>query len=235
MRVSFLQGASAGSTSVGSTQTITINNTAGSCMVLYVSIQNATTLSSVSDSKGNSYANNLYLNTSSGSVNISVYYVKNCIGGNNTITLTPGSTGWYMTSMVQEFFGVDRVSPLDTNNRANISSYSNPQNGAAVTTTNSNDLIVAGFIEATTSTLSLGSGYSNLTTNSVSSNNIMVMESQRVDTVGTYTPTIGATTTGFGGDTMAVVLKAGAGPIRGNYGSQTTGLRPHAFSPGLAR
>ena len=95
-------------------------------------------ISSVTDSKGNAYTRAVGPTTRTG-LQESIYYAKNIVGGTNTVTVTFNQAAAYPDVRILEYGGLDPTSPLDvtaaaTGNEATASSGS-------ATTTSANELI----------------------------------------------------------------------------------------------
>ncbi|MGH3515413.1 MAG: IPT/TIG domain-containing protein, partial [Pseudonocardiaceae bacterium] len=113
--------------------------TAGNLNVVAVGWNDTTsTVSSVSDSRGNTYAQAGTTVTGSG-LRQAIYYAKNIATGSNTVTVAFNQAAAYVDVRILEYNGLDTSSPLDVTAGAAGSSIS-PNSGAATTTT-ANELI----------------------------------------------------------------------------------------------
>ncbi len=87
--------------------------TAGNLNVVEVGWNDTTSsVNTVTDSKGNSYA--LAVGPTSGTgLRQSIYYAKNIVGGSNTVTVTFSKAAAAVDVRILEYSGLDTVSPLD--------------------------------------------------------------------------------------------------------------------------
>ena len=69
-------------------------------------------ISSVTDSKGNTYTRAVGPTTNTG-LQESVYYAKNIVGGSNTVTVKFNQAAAYLDVRILEYSGLDPTSPLD--------------------------------------------------------------------------------------------------------------------------
>ena len=95
-------------------------------------------ISSVSDSNGNTYSRAVGPTTNTG-LQESVYYAKNIVGGTNTVTVTFNQAAAYPDVRILEYSGLDPTSPLDVT-AAGTGTGTTASSGAA-TTTSANELI----------------------------------------------------------------------------------------------
>jgi chitodextrinase len=125
---------------------VTVNftsaQTAGNTNVIAIGFNDATsTISSVTDSKGNTYAVAAALARGS-SLSQAVYYAKNiasATAGSNTLTVTFSGSVPYADIRVAEYSGLDSTSPVDVT--ASASGSATTANSGNVTTTSANELI----------------------------------------------------------------------------------------------
>ena len=112
--ISFVQVKSTTQTS-GTTVAIgyPVAQTAGNLNVVAVMWGDTTsTVSSVTDSKGNTYA--LAVGPTKGTgLSSAIYYAKNIAGGSNTVTVKFNQTAAYPNVNVLEYSGLDTANPLD--------------------------------------------------------------------------------------------------------------------------
>jgi hypothetical protein len=124
--------------------------TAGNLNVVVVGWNDTTsTVSSVTDSRGNTYAQAGTTVTGSG-LRQAIFYAKNIAGGSNTVTVVFNQAAAFVDVRILEYSGLDTSSPLDVTAGA-AGTSAGPSSGAA-TTTSANELI---FGAGTT-----GSGFS---------------------------------------------------------------------------
>jgi hypothetical protein len=138
--ISFVQ-VSSGVQSSNSLVSVTYGNaqTAGDLNIVVVGWgDNTSTISSVTDSLGNSYSRGVGPTSTSG-LQQSIYYAKNIAGGNNTVTVTFNQAAAYPDVRILEYSGLSTSSPLDVTAAA-VGSGSSASSGSA-TTTSGNELI----------------------------------------------------------------------------------------------
>ena len=93
----------------------------------------AATVSSVTDTRGNTYT--LAIGRTSGTgLRQSIYYAKNIVAGTNTVTVTFNQAAVFVDVRALEYSGLDQVNPLDVTAGASGSGIS-PATGSATTTT----------------------------------------------------------------------------------------------------
>ena len=116
------------------------SQTAGDLNVVVVGWNDATSsISSVTDSAGNSYA--LAVGPTRGTaMTQAIYYAKNIAGGSNTVTVAFNSAASNPDVRILEYNDVDTTAPLD--GTAAAAGSSNTANSGSATTSNANDLIV---------------------------------------------------------------------------------------------
>ena len=96
-------------------------------------------VSSVTDSNGNSYA--LAVGPTRGTgLSQSIYYAKNIVGGSNTVTVTFSKAAAIVDLRALEYSGLDTGNPLDAT--AGASGTGTSGNSGAATTSSANELIV---------------------------------------------------------------------------------------------
>jgi hypothetical protein len=106
---------------------------------------------SVTDSVGNSYALAVGPTQTTG-LTQAIYYAKNVIGGNNTVTVRFKSSATFADVRILEYSGLDPVSPLDVT--AAAVGNSALSSSGSVTTTVANELLFAANVVATGTTQS---------------------------------------------------------------------------------
>jgi hypothetical protein len=113
--------------------------TAGNLNIVVVGWNDTTsTLTSLMDSRGNTYAQAGTTITGPG-IRQAIFYAKNIAAGSNTVTATFNQAAAYVDVRVLEYSGLDTTSPLDVAAGAS-GTNSSPSSGAA-TTTSANELI----------------------------------------------------------------------------------------------
>jgi Galactose oxidase-like, Early set domain/IPT/TIG domain len=154
--------------------------TAGNLNIVAVGWNDTTsTVSSVSDSRGNTYTQAGTTISGTG-LRQAIYYAKSILAGSNTVTVTFNQAAAYVDLRVLEYSGLDPTSPLDVT--AGAAGNSSSPNSGAATTTSSNELIfgagmtAGGFIAA-------GTGF---TLRTITSPNRDIAEDQLGTTAGSY-------------------------------------------------
>ena len=95
------------------------------------------TVSSITDSKGNTYTRAVGP-TAGTALTQSIYYAKNIAAGSNTVTVTFNKTAAYPDVRVLEYSGADKTNPLDVTAGA---SGSADRNSGTATTTSANEMV----------------------------------------------------------------------------------------------
>jgi hypothetical protein len=117
----------------------TSSNTAHNLLVCTVCSQSGVAQSAPTDTLGNTWVLAGTQQSLTGCGDVAIWYVKDCLGGANTVT--SHSTGTVYLTVVAEYSGLDTAAPLDqtnfTSNAATTSLFS-----GSVTTTAANELLV---------------------------------------------------------------------------------------------
>ncbi len=140
------------------------------------------TVSSVTDSKGNVYALAVGPTKVTG-LTQSIYYAKNIAGGSNTVTVSFNQTASYPNVNVLEYSGLSTTSPLDVT--AGATGSGTTANSGSATTTSANELIVGAGNPSSVFT-GAGSGFSNRIINSFGG----ISEDKIVSSTGSYNATV---------------------------------------------
>ena len=187
--MSFVQGTYATPQSSPTTVSATFAGaqTAGDLNVVAVSWNNTTaTVSSIADSKGNTYVAAVGPTTISGVASQTIYYAKNitpAAAGSNTVTVTFNGAAAYPDLRILEYSGADPNTPVDVTSGS--TGNSTTSTSAAVTTLNANDLLFAANIVQTTTTAA-GSGFTN---RMITSPDGDIAEDRLVAATGSYSAT----------------------------------------------
>ena len=139
------------------------------------------TISSVTDSLGNTYAQAAGLVTGSAERQ-AIYYAKNIAGGSNTVTVVFNQAARIVDVRILEYSGLDTSNPLDVTSSAAGSSVT-PNSGAA-TTTSANELIFGAGTTAT-SFYAAGAGF----TTRIITGDGDIAEDKVVSSTGSYSAT----------------------------------------------
>jgi hypothetical protein len=180
--ISFVQVASA--TPQSPTQTVPVTypgpQTVGDLNIVVVGWNDTTaTVQSVQDTAGNVYS--LAIGPTSGTgLRQSIYYAKNILGGNNTVTVTFTQPATYPDIRILEYKG---VSTLDVT--AGASGTGSTSSSGSATTTAANELIF-GANTVSTDTRGPGSGFTSRIITPIDSD---IAEDKIVTTTGTYSAT----------------------------------------------
>ena len=162
--------------------TYTVAQTAGNLNVVAVMWGDTTsTVSSVTDSKGNIYALAVGPTKASG-LTSATYYAKNIASGSNTVTVKFNQTASYPNVNVLEYSGLDTANPLDV--RAAATGSGTTANSGSATTTSVNELIV-GAGNPTSVFRSPGSGFTSRVINAFGG----ISEDKVVSSTGSYNAT----------------------------------------------
>jgi hypothetical protein len=173
-----------------SAQTVTViytqAQTAGNLNVVVVGWNDSTsTISTVTDSVGNTYAVAAARIAQSGTASQAIYYAKNiasAAAGANTVTVTFNVAANAVDTRIAEYSGLDTVNPLDVSVGAQGNSATS--NSGAVTTTTANDLLVgANLVQSVTT--AAGAGY----TSRIITVDCDILEDRVVSATGSYSAT----------------------------------------------
>ena len=162
--------------------TFTAAQTSGNLNVVAVMWGDTTsTVSSVTDSKGNIYALAVGPTKASG-LTSAIYYAKNIVSGSNTVTVKFNQTASYPNVNVLEYSGLDTANPLDV--RAAATGNGTTANSGSATTSSANELIV-GAGNPTSVFKSPGSGFTSRVINAFGG----ISEDKVVSSTGSYNAT----------------------------------------------
>ena len=140
----FVQGNSGPSTIQASNSSLAVSylssQTAGNLNIVAVGWgDNTSSISSVTDSKGNTYIWAVGPTTNTG-LQQSIYYAKNIVGGtSNKVTVMFNQAAAYPDVRILEYSGLDPTSPLDVTAAAAVNGPS--ASSGSATTTSANELI----------------------------------------------------------------------------------------------
>jgi len=179
-----LQGSAVTSVSVA----FPVANTAGNLILAFVRMSSSTQTVTLTDSAGNAYIQAVaQVQTTDGS-QIQLFYAKNVLGAPNTVKATFSATNNHPWLAIYEYKGLNLTNPLDQTANGQ-GSNSAPNSGATGGTTSSNELVFAamGLPASYSGTQTVGSGYSFLEQDTVSSP--AANESMLVTSTGSYTAT----------------------------------------------
>lgn len=135
------------------------NNVAGNLLILSVMMEDDTsTISSVTDSRGNTWAACSAIKHSGGAnFSTQLWYAKNSGAGANTVTLTPSAGASNIA--IFEYSGYDTTAPFTQHIEASdATGFLTTADSGNVTTANASELLFA--VAASNRVLTAGSGYS---------------------------------------------------------------------------
>ncbi len=138
-------------------------------------------VTSVTDSKGNTYALAMGPTKVTG-LTSAIYYAKNIASGSNTIMVKFNQTASYPNVNVLEYSGLDTANPLDV--RAAATGSGTTANSGSATTTSASELIV-GAGNPTSVFTSAGSGFTSRIINAFGG----ISEDKIVSSAGSYNAT----------------------------------------------
>ncbi len=131
--------------------------TAGNLLVVIVGWNDATsTVSSMTDSRGDTFALAVGPTKRTTTISQSIYYAKNIGGGTNAVTVRMSRAANFVDLRVVEYAGIDTIAPFDS--AAAASGSSGQADTGALTTHAAGDLLVASDTVMTGSTTA-GTGY----------------------------------------------------------------------------
>lgn len=160
----------------------TSNNTAGNLLIAGLIVEdNTATVTTFADSLGNTWLALGTLFGSGGGYRHRIYYVKNCLGGANTVTVTP-SAAVIVNFQIYEYSGADTTAPVDGTPAEASGSGGTPDSGN-ITTTVSGDLMFS--IISSGASPTQGSGF-NLRRGNTAWNQFMYGEDKLAGAAGTY-------------------------------------------------
>ncbi len=170
------------------TTTVTFDSaqTAGNLNVVIVSWNDPTsTLVSITDTQGNTYSKAIGPTLSAGHETQYIYYAKNILAaaaGANTVSVVASTAVPYPDIRIAEYSGIDTVNPLD--GAIGAAGVGSLMDSGLMTTTNANDLLVAGN-ELEFATTDVGPGY----TERLFTNDSSMLMDQVVTSTGSYNAT----------------------------------------------
>src|SRR5690349_172304 len=207
----------------------TLAQTAGNLNVVVVGWNDSTaTVSSVVDSKGNTYALAAVPVVQTGTATQAIYYAKNVVAaaaGTNSVTVTFSVAANFPDIRITEYSGIDPVNALDVSVGAQGTTTATSNSGS-VTTANGNDLLVSANV-VQSSTTGAGAGY---TSRGVTQDGD-ILEDRVVTVTGSYSAT--ATLDRVQPWVMQMVAFRAAGGT-GGLGPSITSLNPASGQVGTS-
>jgi hypothetical protein len=228
MIISFRQSAGGAVASGSPATTSAIKTTKGNALIAAISTNVAGTLS-ISDSFSNGWTQIGTSLTVGATGQIALFYSLNITGGSgHTVSAASTGTTPNLAISVQEFFGLATISAFDQTVKVG-GSGATADSGNAPTTTYVNELIIGAGVDGGGNGLTVGAGFSNLSTQADGGSTTVVgIESKKVDSIGAYNSTMGINSAGNWGMITATFIST-------STSFKPNPLRAHAFSPGIAR
>lgn len=226
-----VQTASNANNAGGTTQNLafTNNNVAGNMIIVQCTCNSSDTISSPTDSQGNTY-NLIYNDTTAADPRGGAWFAYNIKSGANTVTGHYGGLNNEFTMIIREYSGVTTKNPLDTFIKAAGNSTA-IASGNATPTGSAYRLVIGfgheGFGSGQTWAIN-STGFGNLVSLSTNGGEGGALMDKIVGVLGTESAafTLGTAATWIGA--VATFLPSG-----GSFTPRPN--RPHMFSPGNAR
>ena len=198
--------------------TYPLAQTVGNLNIVAVGWNDTTsTVSSVSDSRGNTYSQAGTTISGTG-LRQAIYYAKNIAGGSNTVTVVFNQAAAYVDVRILEYSGLDTSSPLDVTAGA-AGSSSSPNSGAA-TTSSSNELIFGAGMTAGTYSAA-GTGF---TLRIITTPDRDLAEDQLGSSAGSYSASAASTSSPW---VMQMATFKASGQGGGNPAPTVTSITPN--------
>jgi hypothetical protein len=126
-------------------------------------VNTTTTVSSITDNSGNTYAEAGAARAIDTAVpdSIDIWYAKKSVAGATSVTVTP-SAGINASVVIWEFSGIDQTAPLDRTAVLNSQAPTALVTGAAVTTTSSPEVVISiANVSGSLTGIASGNGFTN--------------------------------------------------------------------------
>ena len=206
---SFVQANSGPSTIQSSNSSVAVSylnrQTAGNLNIVVAGWgDNTSSISSVTDTQGNTYIPAVGPTSTTG-LQQTIYYAKNIIGGSNKVTVKFNQAARYPDIRILEYTGLDPSSPLDVT--AAGTGTGTTVNSGSATTNYANELILGAGTTGTTFSAA-GSGFSRRIVNMYGN----LAEDKTVSSTGRYTATA-TTSSAYWVMQMATFKFAGTAPV----------------------
>lgn len=217
------------STSTGTITATPTNTLVGSLLLVFVGSSALTdTVSTVTDNAGNTYTKAYGIAGGSGG-DTELWYARNAAPTTSIVTTFSASTTT-KSVFVREYGGMNQATTVLDRTVTASGSGTSVSTGASSATTDANELVVcSSSLLGTTPGMTVGAGFGNFTTQSVTAASLHAIEDLTASTIATQTGLMTASGTLLFWDVgLATFVIAG---------SRVTGARtrPHPFQPGLAR
>ena len=189
--------------------------TAGDLNIVAVGWNDTTsTVSSVTDSRGNTYALAIGPTTGTG-LRQSIYYAKNIAAGSNTVTVAFSKAAAFVDVRILEYSGLDTLNPLDQT--AGAAGSGTTASSGAATTTSANELIFGAGMTVARFT-GAGAGF---TSRIITTPDADIAEDQTVAATGSYSATAPNTTSSWVMQMATFVLASAPTPTVTGIGPAT--------------
>lgn len=222
-----------GSAGAGSLAPVFTNNTSQGNAIMVAVYDATTTVSGVTDSIGSTYIHAPTFPISANSTGIDFWYAIDIAAGTTpTVTVTFSGSG-NCGVIIAEYSGVATRAKADITCSATGTTGTTISTAASKVTAYPTELVIGLMGSQVNPAPTAGAGYGNLVTNNLTGTDWMAIEDKTVTTTGAQTITFGVAAGVFSiaGITFSAGNRINPGMDREGY----TQLRPHAFSPGLAR
>lgn len=212
-------------TASASSTTISMGNVTQGNMILVVVCSNTQAVTTITDTLGNTYS---LVDKQSSGADMELWYAPNITGGATpTITVKVVSAS-AISCLAREYSGPRISNPLDQHVAAHGTS-ANLDSGASKVTDTPYQLVIGwGGIQAGNPTYTAGGSFGNLSTQQGVSQSIScAIEDQIVTTTGTQDATMTSS--------LSTNWSCGVATFATGSNFYAVKLRPHIFSPGIAR
>lgn len=224
--ITFIQSVTAesgGSTSLASGS---FSPTQGNCLIVVTGSDNGAETFGVSDNHGNIWTQ-AFSNQTGTATSHALFYAFNIKGGPSNIVTCTWANGGSVAFVIQEFSGILGQKALDVTIATANGLSTSAASGTSTTTRDYYELVVGTASNASALTFTVGSGYSNLAQTGDGANIQIGMQSKIVTATGTQSSSMAMASANWtAGIASFIGTTNKISPAR---------LRPHPFSPGLAR
>lgn len=224
MAIAFVKGGDGSGVASGTATTSSIGTTTtGNLMVVCCASNSATSndFSSVTDNKSNTYTR--AKSQPGNATDVEIWYAANITGGaSHTVTATTTNGFRNVALVAQEYSGAATTTPLDQTAGATGTSAT-PSSGATATTTQADEMVFGALVVEASDAISLGSGFSNLGTNTGIASLRPAAESMIISSTGAQTATFGIAASQPWNCAVAT-FKATGGGGGGNPGRSTMAM-----------
>jgi hypothetical protein len=220
------------------TAAFTNNNIAGNFIIVFTDCNGSDTTTTPTDSQGNTYTQIFNTTFNGGTYRVGAWYAAKIKSGANTVTTHYGGSNTEFSIIAREYSGLQAITPFDvTASTAPVSGSTAPASGSTTASGNSFSLVVGLEADANGSgqTYAVGSGFGNLTSISTNGFDGIAIEDRLYAAGGAVSANFTLGTSNFWFCAVVTFIASGGSFISVGNKVDNSGLRPHAFSPGLAR